>query len=447
MSEEDRKNPLDGLDRLGGPSGFRAGSGAGPGFGAGFSIGATTDATTDATTGGATGTPTGGTAGVAAAGTTATGATATGATTGSGTDATDEEQALRGLFAGAVQGLEPSHGALERLRHAVPARRARKRQALVGAAAAALLAGTAIPAALHLGRDPEGTTGHSAMAGHGETQPGKSGGSSDPHQNGTGAGAGRPSPAKSGGTGAPAGVAGGPTPSASASPSGVTSAGPTGTTDSGTLAGTGPGAFPPAGGAAQGVPGCTAGQLGVLGGTRSPEADGRVYGSFKVTNVSAKGCLVTGPDTVTAARLGSPPPPVPGPAVTVSGHTAGDPASGLLPDPSAEAARLVLEPNTSYEVRFAWVPSAESCSASSPGSSAKPPAGGSAQPPAGASDGEAAGATAADQQDGAAPQPSGVAVTHVPGTPPEGAPITRTTVATACGGVVYRTGIIPPGAP
>ncbi|MEV7724477.1 hypothetical protein AB0P15_07050 [Streptomyces sp. NPDC087917] len=430
MSDEDRKNPLDRLDRLGGPSGFRAGSGAGPGFGAGFSIGATTDATT--------GTPSGGTAG----------ATAIGATTGSGTDATDEEQALRGLFAGAVQGLEPSHGALERLRHAVPARRARKRQALVGAAAAALLAGTAIPAALHLGRDPEGTTGHSAMAGHGETQPGKSGGSSDPHQNDTGAGEGRPSPAKSGGTGAPAGGAGGPTPSASGSPSDVTSAGPTGTTaDAGTLAGTGPGAFPPAGGAAQGVPGCTADQLGVLGGTRSPEADGRVYGSFKVTNVSAKGCLVTGPDTVTAARLGSPPPPVPGPAVTVSGHTAGDPASGLLPDPSTEAPTLVLEPNTSYEVRFAWVPSAESCSTSSPGSSAKPPEGGSAQPPAGASGGDAAGTAAADQQDGAAPQPSGVAVTHVPGTPPEGAQITRTTVATACGGVVYRTGIIPPGAP
>ncbi|MEU7607087.1 hypothetical protein AB0B44_40650, partial [Streptomyces sp. NPDC041003] len=38
-----------------------------------------------------------------------------------------EEEALRGLFHGAVEGLQPSADALERLRHAVPARRARKR--------------------------------------------------------------------------------------------------------------------------------------------------------------------------------------------------------------------------------------------------------------------------------------------------------------------------------
>ncbi|MCZ0980185.1 hypothetical protein O1L60_17650 [Streptomyces diastatochromogenes] len=51
-----------------------------------------------------------------------------------GTGDGDDELALRRLFQDAVSGLEPSHGSLEHLRRAVPARRARKRQALVGAA-------------------------------------------------------------------------------------------------------------------------------------------------------------------------------------------------------------------------------------------------------------------------------------------------------------------------
>lgn len=93
---------------------------------------------------------------------------------------------LRGLLHGAVAELTPSDGALERLRHAVPVRRARKRQAVIGAAAAVLLCGTAVPAAMRL-TAAESTPGeHSAMAGHGTAAEGKPGGASDPHAAGAG---------------------------------------------------------------------------------------------------------------------------------------------------------------------------------------------------------------------------------------------------------------------
>ncbi|MFG2618944.1 hypothetical protein ACGFXC_15175 [Streptomyces sp. NPDC048507] len=366
-----------------------------------------------------------------------------------------DEQGLRDLLAGAVGGLEPSEGALERLRHAVPARRARKRQALVGAAAVALLAGTVIPAALHLGTDQGAAAGHSAMAGHGEARDGAAGGTSSPRQNGSGDGdSGAPRAARTPGTGRETGGAGAAaSPRTSGSPSGAAVAGgSTAGATAGTTTGAGNGPQPPAG-AAPGVPACTAGQLGVAGSARAPESDGRVLGSFKVTNVSARGCTVTGPDTVTAVALPVTPPPARAPGVTVTGHTAGDPASGLLPDPSAEAPALVLEPNGAYEVRFAWVPSAQSCPAASPGPSSKPAQGGEAQTPArepegagSAAAGAAAGADAAGGQElrTGAQGGAGVAVSH---TPAAGDPVTRTTIADACGGTVYRTGIIPQAAP
>ncbi|MET9604800.1 hypothetical protein ABZZ17_06990 [Streptomyces sp. NPDC006512] len=362
-----------------------------------------------------------------------------------------EEQALRSLLAGAVQGLEPAEGALERLRHAVPARRARKRQALVAAAAAALLAGTAIPAALHLGGEQGTTTDRPAMAGHGEAQKGKSGDPSEPRHNGAGAGA-QPESTRSVGQAPQDGTGDRPAPQAGGSPSGGVTAGPDGTgATAGATTGTGPGPAqqPPV--AAPGAPACTGEQLGVRGSARAPESDGKVYGSFQVTNVSARGCTVTGPDTVTAASLATTP-PAQGPAVAVTSHTEGDPASGLLPDPSAETPMVVLQPNAAYEVRFAWVPSAQSCPAATPGPSAKPAEqGGPAQAPAGAADQERAAAgtdAAVDPLSGTtAPDPAGVEVSHTPGTPVAGAPVTQTTIPAACGGTVYRTGIIPQAAP
>ncbi|MEU9087778.1 hypothetical protein [Streptomyces sp. NPDC048357] len=347
-----------------------------------------------------------------------------------------EEEALRGLLHGAVEGLQPSEGALERLRHAVPARRARKRHALVGAAAVALLAGAAIPALMHLAGGEGAATDHPAMAGHGEHAGDKPGAlASDPHQNGFGN---LPrSTRSSGGSPAVGGATGQPDATLGGSPVGGLTAGPTGT--AGASAGTagsvpGSGPMPPV--AAPGVPGCGADQLGVVGSARAPETDGRVYGSFRVTNVSAQGCAVTGQDTVAAA-------PAPGtsagqgPSVAVVGHTAGDPASGLLPDPSAEAAVLVLPPNTAYEVRFAWVPSKEACTATNPDAGGTPPqtdsAGGSGAPANGA---------VTEPQTGAPPVTAGVSVSH---TPQPGSATTRTTLPEACGGTVYRTGAIPLG--
>ncbi|MGP3687009.1 hypothetical protein ACTVZO_20260 [Streptomyces sp. IBSNAI002] len=340
-----------------------------------------------------------------------------------------EEDRLRGLLHGAVEGLKPADGALERLRYAVPARRTLKRQAFVGAAAVALLAGTAIPAALHMTAGEGATTDHSAMAGHG-SEAGKPGAaSSDPHQNGSGS---HPRATRSGG-GAPeaGGTTGQRDPKTGGAPAGGATAGPSSSgTDPGTVVGTGNGPQPPA--SAPGVPGCGAEQLGVVGSARTPEADGKIYGSFKVTNVSAQGCLVTGPDTVTAAAAAGAP-TGPGGGVAVVGHTAGDPASGLLPDPSAETPLLVLQPNAAYEVRFAWVPSAEPCPAASQDAGAKPPQGQSADTPV------------ADPETGSTPPAApGVAVSH---TPPSGAPVTRTTIPEACGGTVYRTGAIPVDTP
>ncbi|MEU5810299.1 hypothetical protein [Streptomyces sp. NPDC047718] len=351
-----------------------------------------------------------------------------------------EEQELRSLLQAAVSGLEPSTGALDRLRSAVPARRARKRRALVGAAAAALLAGTALPTALHLGiAGGDGSVGdHSAMAGHGEAA-GTDGADGQGHDH---SGTGHP-PKQSrdadAGPGAPGGAVAGADPATTGSPPGGGRADPSGTGGQGGAAGASNGPMPPL--ASPAAPGCGADQLGVQASARAPEADGKVYGSFKVTNVSARGCSVAGPDTVTAASLDL---SAPGGAsgVTVVGHTAGDAAPGL-PDPAVEAPSLVLQPYAAYEVRFAWVPSGMSCPAASPDAASKPPAGGAPQEQRSA-DGTAA-AEPGGQTAGPAADGAGVAVSHTPATAVPGAPAptTRTTIPAACGGTVYRTGVIP----
>ncbi|MER6446253.1 hypothetical protein [Streptomyces venezuelae] len=346
------------------------------------------------------------------------------------------EEELRILLRGAVEGLQPSADALERLRDAVPARRTRNRRAaLVGAAAAVLLAGTAIPAAVHLTSAEGVATDHPAMAGHGAATGNKQDSpASDPHQNGFGSPAKPPhsfgdAPSAGGVTGQPNATTGPASDGLRAGPSGAgTSAGAAGS--AGAVPGSGP--LPPV--AAPGVPGCGADQLGVVGSSRAPETDGRVYGSFRVTNLSSQSCAVNGQDTLTAA-------PAPGtgagsgPAVAVVGHTAGDPASGLLPDPAAAAPALVLPPNTAYEVRFAWVPSGEACAPANPDAGGKSPQSDTAGTTSGTGSGPAV-----EPQTGTSPAPAGVAVSH---TPQSGAATTRTTIPEVCGGTVYRTGAIP----
>ncbi|MEV7169932.1 hypothetical protein AB0O18_09575 [Streptomyces sp. NPDC093224] len=342
------------------------------------------------------------------------------------------EDELRILLRGAVEGLEPSEGALERLRCAVPARRARRRRALIGAAAAVLIAGGAVPAGLHLadGGDPDAD--RPAMAGHGTHTGDEAGpGSSDPHQNGFGSypkATGSPVPPTAGGaTGQPDTPPGG-------LPSGGLTVGPSAGIP-GTSAATGGSVVGPLPSvAAPGVPGCGAEQLGVVGFARAPETDGKVYGGFRVTNVSGQGCAVAGRDAVTAASASSAS-LAPGPSVAVVGHTSGDPASGLLGDTSSESPVVVLPPNKSYEVRFAWVPPGEPCTAAAD-TGGKPSQSGSE-----GTSGALGSGVASDPQSGAGPAPTNVEVSHTPQT--VGGPTTRATILDACGGTVYRTGAIP----
>ncbi|MFJ6798379.1 hypothetical protein [Streptomyces sp. NPDC091268] len=361
-----------------------------------------------------------------------------------------EEEALRGLLRGAVEGLEPSADALERLRCAVPARRSRNRRAVVGAAAAVLLAGAAVPAALHLAAAPGAGPDRSTMAGHGETRAGADAGTSDPHQNGSGS---QPRPTERTGRGSGGGApADAPPPVPSGDPAastGADSAVPGG----GSAAGSGAGLLPPP--AAPGVPGCSAEQLGVSASALPPAADGKVYGSFKVTNVSPRGCTVLGPDAVTAAPASGPAPGQGGTAVAVVTHTAGDPAV-LLPDPSKEAPLMLLAPKAAYEVRFAYVPPAQACTATGASPGGLQPQGGVAQAPMDASgaDPDGSGSSTGTGSGGGTgattpPSPSGpgVEVSHTPSTPLPGAATTRTTIPDACGGTVYRTGVLPADTP
>lgn len=376
-------------------------------------------------------------------GVTKPGAAEPGATESGATAPVDEEQVLRDLLRGAVGGIEPSGDALERLRYAVPARRVRKRQLLIAAVAAAVLVGTGVPATLHLTAGGGDATDHSTLAGHG--QKGANGQGSDPHLNGAGK---HPQPGQSsGGQGAGAttsppstGFPGLVPPHVSPPP--ATSPLPGGTFSSGGVL------LPPP--AAPGVPGCNADQLGVSGGAQPPKADGKVYGSFKVTNVSTRGCTVIGPDTVTAAPATGPAPGAGGTEVAVLGHTTGDPATGLLPDPSVETPLMVLAPNAAYEVRFAWVPPRQSCPGTDASAGSRPPETGAvAYRSADTATGTGADADArrvqgpVPQTDPATPVPSGVSVSHTPDSAVPGGPTTQTTIPDACGGTVYRTGVIP----
>lgn len=331
-----------------------------------------------------------------------------------------DEPALRRLMRDAVQGIEPSDDALDQLRTAVPARKARRRQALAGAGAAVLLACAAVPAVIHVANtadDPASqATGASGphIAGHG----------SGTHNGGTDGGR-QPSAVPGPGTGSPDG--GDPT-----GPPGTDIPAGTPPTAAFTTAGT-PDAQPPV---------CSRSQLGAgTGGEVAPDAAGKVYGWFRVANVSARGCTVDGGGVVTATVQGG----TGGPQVAVVDHTAGDPAAGL---PDVTAAPLVLEPGQAYEVKFAWVPDDDDtggCSTSpSPSSEPTPTTTG------GAVDGAGAGGTGgATQQDGQATPatssgsppptaaPPGIALSHIPevGSPA----VAGTTIPGACAGTVYTT--------
>ncbi|MFJ2019590.1 hypothetical protein [Streptomyces nodosus] len=323
-----------------------------------------------------------------------------------------DELALRRLLHQAVSEIEPRDGTLQHLRRAVPARRARKRQAVVGMAAAALFFGTAVPAALHVsqtaGSDADPYMAGQASQAHGDAQ------------KGTGT---------EGGSGGSAG--------SSASSPGRTAGGhkdaedPSKDTGAGATAGADPSA------SEESAPACTAGQLG--GGTAtvgSPDSIGAVYGSFRLSNVSTTSCTASGGGSVSTVAQGA----ADSSRISVVSHAAGD-AATALPDPAQQVSSMVLVPGAAYEVKFAWVPSS-TCPTNSGGGT------GGTSPEPDPSDSATAGSGSNTDSGGTSPQlmtddgvaDGSVAVTL---TPDSGAGGLTTTIPNACAGTVYQTGMLP----
>ncbi|MFC7305708.1 hypothetical protein ACFQVC_15950 [Streptomyces monticola] len=320
-----------------------------------------------------------------------------------------DELALRRLLQGAVKELEPSDQALDRLRHAVPARRARKRQAVVGVAAAALFIGTAVPALVHVAGSPSSNDDRPSAIGHSSEIPGGNGSAKN-----TGGGeqeGGKPS---------------GKDDKDGKSKEEEKNEDGKGESDTAPSGGASSGADPTATEAVTATT-CDAAQLGSATATTSaPDAEGKVYGAFRVSNTSDAECTVGGAGSVVFAAQGAAEPS----KINVADHTAGDPAT-QLPAPQTQSTALVLKPGTAYEVRFAWVPS-ESC-----------PSTGASPDPTPSGDGASGGT----EQGGPQTQLGGeegtadgsVSVTH---TAEPGAPSAGATITGACAGTIYRTGVL-----
>ncbi|MEV0443245.1 hypothetical protein AB0I84_06780 [Streptomyces spectabilis] len=333
----------------------------------------------------------------------------------------DDELALRRLLRTAVQDIEPGDAALEKLRHAVPARRTRKRQAFVGAAAVVLFAATAVPALVHVTRSSGDSDARPSIAGAGNSQHSQ-GGSSE------GKGTDRPGKETGGGKEKKEKKRdedkGGKGKEKDGRGKGETGRG-------GATGGTEP---DDQGTDAVSSPACDASQLGASGSVGPADADGKVYGTFRVANVSGDSCTVDSAGAVAATAQGAASPS----DINVVDHTPGD-GTGL-PDPAQEASSLVLKPGASYEVRFAWVPS-EQC----------PSDGGEPTPNPSPSD-NGAGGTGSEggtgDSGGVTPQlvredvakDGSVAVSL---TADAGGPSADATVTNACSGTVYKTGVLP----
>lgn len=333
-----------------------------------------------------------------------------------------DEAALRRMLQSAVDGIEPRTGTLEHLRRAVPARRARKRQAVVGMAAAALFFGTAVPALVHVS-DSGGSDPNTAMAGQ-----------SSQAQGGTGQGKDK--------SGDPAGM------KSSGAPSVTPGRQPGGTggknRNSGGATGSTGGANPTAPLASGSVPVCKAAQFGsATGSADAPDSAGIVYGTFRVTNTSAAACTVAGAGTVVPAAHGAADPA----KIATARHTAGDAATGL-PDPSLEVSGLVLQPGAAYEEKFAFVPS-QTCPASGGGTTTGGSSTGGATPGptpsqgAGATGGSATGdptaGTSTQLTDGGGTADGSIVITH---TAQGGSPSASATVPQECAGTVIYTGVL-----
>ncbi|WP_180930095.1 DUF4232 domain-containing protein [Streptomyces sp. AJS327] len=342
-----------------------------------------------------------------------------------------EAEALREALRASVGDLRPASDALPYLRQAIPARRARRRQALVGAAAAVVLAGVGASALVSgfvpgvSGSDQPTEAASGEPGGHG---PGGSPSGSE-HAGADSGGADSEGEETDGKDGGGKGDEKG-----SAEPSeGRESGG----TESG---GTDP----------DGAPACDRGQLGsgsaVAG---EPDGQGRVYGTFRVVNTSDSACAVRGGGTVQVAAQGR----AGNSQINVQDHQGGG-AAPALPDPGESVERLVLEPGSSYVVRFAWVPQADggsSCQGIQPSPGTSGSEGGEAPGPGvdgGTDTGGETGGSGGPNDGGGSGGPdnpdNGAASITVRHTPDGGGPVVaNTTVPGACSGTVYRTGVLP----
>lgn len=322
-----------------------------------------------------------------------------------------DELALRRLLHDTVGDLEPTDGALEQLRRAVPARRARKRQALVGMAASVILLGTAVPAFVHVAGSG-GLADNPVNAGHGEQAQGGTG--EEELLDGGQASNGDPAGRQPSLPGAPRAT------QQSSSPGSAATAGEPG----------GTGTAPSDGGVAS-TPACEAGQLGVdAAQAGAPDADGTVYGTFRISNTSASECSIGAAGAVTFRTAGA----ADATKISVVTHTTGDAASGL-PDPSEEVGALVLKPETSYEVKFAFVPS-DTCPTNGASPDPTPTDGAS-----GTTDGAGPASDSEPQLYDGTMADGSVSVVH---TPDQGAPNAEATIPNACAGTIYRTGLLNP---
>ncbi|MBE8471127.1 hypothetical protein IQ210_09145 [Streptomyces sp. 3R004] len=324
-----------------------------------------------------------------------------------------DELALRRMLHQAVQEIEPRDGTLDHLRQAVPARRARKRQALVGMAAAALFIGTAVPALLHV----SGATGSDAdplNAGHySQAQGGASEGKGpDGGESTSGGSSGKVEDKDKGdhkgdkegkGSSTGGGTAGATDPSATST---------------------------------VGVPVCTATELGsATANAGAADASGAVYGTFRYTNTSTAACSIAGPGSISLAVAGA----ADYSKVGQARHTAGD-AAASLPDPSTELASLVLQPGASYDVKFAWVPS-ETCpvQGGDPDPSPDPSPSETGTTTEGTSTGGDTGTTTQLVTEDGGTADGSVTITN---SAEGGVASATTTVSNACAGTVYWTGVL-----
>ncbi|MGW2384577.1 DUF4232 domain-containing protein [Streptomyces lincolnensis] len=324
-----------------------------------------------------------------------------------------DELALRNLLHQAVQEIEPRDGTLDHLRKAVPARRARKRQAVVGMAAAALFVGTAVPALLHVSNST-GTDADPSMAGHYSQA-----------QGGAGAGKG-----PDGGESTSGGSAG------KTEDKGKNDQKPE---DKGKGTGTGTGSSSgadPSATSAAGVPLCTAAELGSATHTvDAPDSVGSVYGTFTFTNTSGADCTVGGPGSVFTAAQGA----ADAGKIGTLRHVVGDPAASL-PDPALEVASLVLKPGSSYQVKFAWVPSETCPTVTDPTTEPTPdptPTDNTSADGGTSTGGDTGTSTQLSAADGTAD--GSVVITN---TAEGGGPSDSATISNACAGTVYWTGVL-----